>query len=116
MSEEDAEPRERAEPVAASGESAATTQTEQANCAFLKDAQGIPGVIAAKPYGGKTLAEQSIVVFVPTLLSDVSEQVIELQSRLHRVFPDARLEVRIKGVKERGFDPSTITQSDLAQL
>lgn len=83
---------------------AVITQTEQANDAFLSAVQSIPGVIAAKPYGGRTLAEQSIAVVIPAMRSATSRQVFELEGSILRIYPDARLDVRVIGLKERGVD------------
>ena len=84
----------------------AMSQTEQANRAFLGSIQSIPGVIAAKPYGGKTLAEQSVAVVVPEMGSPTSAQVFELEGEIFRKYPGARLDVRVIGLRERGLDPS----------
>lgn len=85
---------------------AMTTQTEQANNAFLSAVRSIPGVIAAKPYGGRTLAEQSIAVVIQAMRSATSRQVFELEGSIFRAYPDARLDVRVIGLKERNLDPS----------
>ena len=84
------------------------TQTEQANELFLDEVRQIPGVLIAKPYGGRTLAEQSIAVVVPALRTPTSRQVFELEGETLRSFPEARLEVRVIGLKECGADSSQI--------
>jgi hypothetical protein len=82
------------------------TQTELANRAFLNEVSQIPGVVSVETSGGTTLSEQSIFVTVPSLRSEVSGQVFELESRVFCNFPDARLDVHVIGLKERGLDAS----------
>lgn len=80
------------------------TQTEQANDRFLTEVRQIPGVLIAKPYVGRTPAKQSIAVVVPALRTPTSRQVFELEGETLLSFPDARLEVRVIGLKECGVD------------
>lgn len=92
------------------------TQTELANRIFMQEARLIPGVISVHGVGGKTISEQSFVVFVPTLKSKASEDVVKLRSAIWRDYPDAQLSIRIKGLKERGIDPEHVTEDELACL
>ncbi len=99
---------ESAAPPPVTGATVSLSQTEQANRAFLNAVQNIPGVLAAKLYGGKTLAEQSIVVVIPAMQSSTSGQVFELEGEVFRAYPDARLDVRVIGLQERGLDVSQL--------
>lgn len=92
------------------------TQTEMANRIFMQKARLIPGVISVHGIGGTMISEQSFVVFVPTLKSKASEEVVKLRSAIWRVYPDAQLSIRIKGLKERGIDPEHVTEDELACL
>ena len=86
----------------------AISPREQANRRFLSEVENIPDVITAKPYGGKTLAEQCIAVVVPAMRSAASRQVFELEGETLRTYPDSRLDVRVIGLKERGLDLSQL--------
>ncbi len=82
--------------------------TELANSAFLTKVKSIPGVVTVKPYGGQTLADQSIAVVVPALRTITSRQVFELEGEILRAFPSARLNVRVIGMKEHNIDMSQV--------
>ncbi len=92
------------------------SRTEEATDAFLERVGQIPEVIGTKRLAGKTPCEAQIVVFVPTLLSETTEQVIALRAKVRRTYPDVDLEVSIKGLRERGLNPATVTSSELAEL
>ena len=83
----------------ARSDSGLPTDTEMANHQFLLLAKQIPGVVV-RSYGGQTFAERSFTVEVPSLWDEAVERVADLESSLFLKFPQARLDVHIRGRKE----------------
>ncbi len=81
--------------LSVSNNGAATTQSEMAKQEFLQGLAQIPGA-SAETFGGETLAEQSIRVYVPDVLGPVADQVYTLQIRIHRHYRHARLNVEVE--------------------
>lgn len=70
------------------------SQTEQANCAFYLQVKQIQGV-EVEVIGGEAWNEKTIVVTVPGLFSAVADEVIDLKTWLHQMYPAARLDVEL---------------------
>ncbi len=64
--------------------------------------EGVEKVVAYAPERGAS-ASCSFLVVVPTLDCSASERVLELKTALLRRYPTAQLDVRLKGLKERGL-------------
>jgi len=79
-----------------SGTTMTPTQTELANAEFLQRVVEIPGVLRVLTTGGRTLPEQSIMVFVPALRTPIAHQVYDIEADIYRKYPDARFEVDVK--------------------
>jgi hypothetical protein len=76
-------------------ESVTITPSELAKQEFVQGVCQIPGA-SVQVYGGQTLAEQSIRVFVPDVLGPVAEQVYALEVRIRRNYRHARLNVEVE--------------------
>jgi hypothetical protein len=89
------------------------SQTEQAYRKFLQRIEQIQGVLGAKRIGGYSEPHNEVVVAVPSLRSKPATLVIRAKFDTIREFPKARLEIRIKGLKERGIELSEFIMADL---
>jgi hypothetical protein len=78
--------------------------TEPAISAFLERVKEIAGILAVRTHGGKTLADQSILVEVHDLRSAAANGVYMLRRALLREYPDARLDVRVSAVRHGDTD------------
>ena len=89
----------------------APTATERANREYLERVRGLPGVLAAEPYGGATLGEQRIFVVVESMLADESDKVYQLEGEIRSKYPGSRLSVRVRGVKDTGLSAEQLVAS-----
>src|SRR5688572_25274605 len=89
----------------------APTATERANREFLDRVCGLPGVLAAKPYGGAALGEQRIFVVVESMLAEESGRVYELEGEIRSKYPSSRLSIRVRGVKDTGLSAEQLVAS-----
>lgn len=79
-----------------SGATMTPTQTELANAEFLQRVVEIPGVLRVLTTGGRTLSEQSVIVFVPALRTPIAHEVYKIEADIYRKYPTARFEVDVK--------------------
>lgn len=73
---------------------APVTQTEKANYDFYLQVQQIEG-IQVRLGDGETWSERTIAVFVPDLFAQSTDDVINLEMRIHDLYPSARLHVQV---------------------
>lgn len=85
--------------------------TARAMHEFIDCAAQIPGVLTVTTYGGKSLANQSILVEVPNLRSEAADQVYMLRRDLFRKYPDARLDVRLSAIHHGDADTTLTTET-----
>lgn len=85
-------------------------QTDLASCEFELRCPAIPGVLAVRNYGeASRRSPRSLLVVVPTLDSPTSRGVLELKYEVLDRYPEANIDVRLKGLQERGLnDPSAV--------
>lgn len=93
-------------------EANASSSNEIALCAFVNKALKIKDVHVLVP----DIMGQHVIVFVPTLLSDQADKVYEARAKIHRAHPLAALDVRVKGLRERGLEADNVTDADLQRL
>jgi hypothetical protein len=84
------------------------TATSQAKTRFIHEVSSVAGVIQVATYGGETLGESSILVFVPSLTDETAERVATLQGEILRGFPGARLDLEVNGLEELGATVETL--------
>ena len=68
----------------------------------------MPGILRVAVLPGELPGDQRITVCVSSLESEAAEQVFELEAKLFREHPSARLDVAVKGLEERGLSPAAI--------
>jgi hypothetical protein len=77
-------------------------ESRDAAGSFLEEVERIPGVLRVVT-DDSCAGCPSIMVAVPSLRSEAAAHVFELQARVLREYPDAELDVRVKGLEERGI-------------
>lgn len=82
----------------------ALSVTEQAQRMFLDGVKQIPGVLRVVTRGGTPSPELWIYVYVPSLRSEVTDQVFDLEAEVRRRHPGSRHEVHVRGLKEYGVE------------
>ena len=65
---------------------------------FLQRVKSIEGIIV-KLHGEKPLADQTIVVEVPSITSPLARMVVRLQGEMYRKYPGANVRVNVDEVK-----------------
>jgi len=76
---------------------------------FLERVKGISGV-EVRLYGGKTLAEQTIVVEVPSIMGQEATDVILLKGDMYAKYPGSSIRVDItESVDIKSYDEDTVS-------
>jgi hypothetical protein len=86
------------------------TSIHRAKARFLDEVLLIPGVLRVVAHGGEVVAERALTVFVPNLRCEAGQAVFELQGRILRDFPGARLDVEVDGLEELGLTLETLAE------
>ena len=86
---------ESAAAVGDAGNEPEGTDTEKGNRLFLERVRDVPGVVHVEPVGGKTIGEQSFMVYVRDGDLDAEYGVYRVKGEVYDRYPDARLCVEL---------------------
>jgi hypothetical protein len=86
---------ESAAEVADAGNEPEGTDTEKGNRLFLERVRHVPGVVHVEPFGGKTIGEQSFMVYVRDGDLDAEYGVYRVKGEVYDRYRDAQLRVEL---------------------
>jgi len=89
---------EEAKPVNRQELAQKPSATELAMREFLERVSELEGVIVSH-HGGQSIAEQTIVVEVPSIMSPEARSVVHLQGEMYRKYPGANVRVNVDEAK-----------------